>query len=458
VDQRIRAQGKGAFFLIWLGQLVSIIGSGMTSFALGVWVYARSGSATEFALISLFAVLPFILISPIAGVLVDRWDRRNAMILSDTIGAFTTLAIGLLYSTGNLTLWWIYLLTCISSMANAFHIPAYTAAITLLVPKEQFGRANGLVQLAHGAGQLISPILAGVLVNWVDLTGVIAIDLLTFTVAVLTLLSVRIPTPEVSAIGLAARGSLLKESRYGWTYIKERPGLLGLLIFLAVSNFLVGTVIVLSTPLVLSFPSASPAVLGTVLSVAGAGMLVGSMVMSAWGGPKRRINGVLGSITLAALCIIVAGLQPSALLLAVTAFFFLFSTPFTAASSQAIWQSKVAPDVQGRVFAIRGMIAMSATPIAYLSAGPLADYLFQPLLKDAHAPLAGSIGQIIGYGPGRGIGLLYIVYGLLTLLAVVIGYMQPRLRLVEDELPDADVEPAPATPPHVQPDHAASLL
>ncbi|HEX6290384.1 MAG TPA: amino acid adenylation domain-containing protein [Herpetosiphonaceae bacterium] len=437
VEQRTAARGMQVFFVIWLGQLVSILGSMMTGFALGVWALQNSRSVTEFALISVFAAVPFILVSPLAGVMVDRWDRRKTMIMSDTIAALTTLAIMVLYNTGDLAIWMIYLLTSISSIARAFQMPAYTAVTTLLVPREQLGRANGLVQLAQGIGQLISPILAGVLVQYVELSGVIAVDLATFVVAVLTLMSVRVPRPEQTTAGQEARGSLLHESRYGWTYIKQRPGLLGLLMFFATSNFMVGMVIVLAQPLVLSFPSGSPAVLGTVLSVAGAGMLVGSVVMSIWGGPRRRVNGVLGAMGLAGLCIIIAGLQPSALILTVMAFFFLFMMPFVGGSSQAIWQSKVPADIQGRVFSIRMMIATSATPLAYLLAGPLADYVFQPLLRDERAPLAGSIGQIIGYGPGRGIGLMFIVFGILTLAAVAVGYAYPRIRLVEDELPDA---------------------
>lgn len=428
------------FFIIWFGQLVSIIGSGLTGFALGVWVLQETGSVTQFSLISLFGMLPFILISPFAGVMVDRWDRRKTMIVSDTVAALTTLAIVLLYRADSLTIWMIYLMTAISSATRAFQMPAYTAATTLLVPREQLGRANGLVQLAAGLGQLISPVLAGLLVTWIGLSGVITVDLVTFVFAVITLMLVHIPRPEVSVEGQQARGSVLKESSFGWHYIRQRPGLLGLLIFFGASNFLVSMVVVLANPLVLSFPSGSPAVLGTVLSVAGAGMLVGSVVMSIWGGPRRRVNGVLGAMALAAVCIMLAGLQPSALLLTVTAFFFLFSMPFVGASSQAIWQSKVPADIQGRVFATRAMIATAATPIAYLIAGPLADYVFQPLLQDANAPLAGSIGQIIGYGPGRGIGLMFIVFGILTLLAVVAGYSYPRIRLVEDELPDARIE------------------
>jgi hypothetical protein len=165
-------------------------------------------------------------------------------------------------------------------------------------------------------------------------------------------------------------------------------------------------------------------------------MLFGSMLMSAWGGPKRRINGVLGFQLLTGLCFILAGLRPSAQLIAVAAFFFFFSLPFINGSSQAIWQSKIAPQVQGRVFAVRRMIAWSSVPFSYLIAGPLAEYVFEPLLA-AEGPLASTVGRLIGAGPGRGIGFLFIIMGILTLLIVLAGYSYPRLRHLEDEVADA---------------------
>jgi MFS family permease len=180
-----------------------------------------------------------------------------------------------------------------------------------------------------------------------------------------------------------------------------------------------------------------------VLSVAGIGILAGSLIMSVWGGPKRRVYGVLGSTLLSGACMILAGLAPSAILIGAMAFFFALGTPISAACSQAIWQRKVAPDVQGRVFGIRAMIAMSALPLAYVISGPLTDYIFNPLLAKG-GPLADSVGLVIGSGPGRGIGLFFILLGFLTIVAVIAGVIYPRLRLVEEELPDAIVDQAPA--------------
>lgn len=425
------------FVLVWFGQLISLLGTHLTGFALGVWVFQRTGSVTQFALISVFTTLPGLIVSPLAGALVDRWERRWAMILSDSGAGLSTLAIALLLLSNHLEIWHIYLATGISSIFNAFQWPAYTAAITLLVPKQHLGRASGMTQLGEAVARIASPILGGILLTTVQIWGVILIDFTTFLFALVTLLAVRFPEPKTRLDGKAEKGSLLREIASGWHYLSVRPGLLGLLAFFAGINFTVGIVATLITPLILGFASA--VVLGAVLSTGGIGMLLGSIVMSLWGGPKHRIIGILGFVLLQGTVIFVSGLRTNAALIAAAAFVFLFSVPITNGCSQVIWQSKVAPDIQGRVFALRHMIALSSLPLASLVAGPLADYVFEPLLV-VGGPLTGSIGDLIGVGPGRGIGLLFIVMGILTMLAAAAGYLYPRLRLVEKELPDAVID------------------
>jgi DHA3 family macrolide efflux protein-like MFS transporter len=437
------SRGMGVFIIIWLGQLVSLVGSGLTSFALGLWVYQHTGSVTQFALIGLFTVLPGVALSPLAGALVDRWDRRWVMILSDTGAGLSTLIMALLFLTGQIKVWHIYLAAGASATFGTFQWPAYSAATTLLVSKKNLGRANGMVQFGRAASEILAPMLAGVLVLAIQVQGVLLIDFATFLFAATTLLIVRFPRPETTAAGQASKGSLWREAAYGWTYIAARRGLLGLLVFFAVVNFLWGMVGALIAPMILGFTSAD--VLGIIISVAGGGMLAGSLVMSAWGGPKRRIDGVLHFELLSGLCFLLIGLRPSAWPVAIGAFGAHWTIAIIYGSNQAIWQSKVPPDVQGRVFATQQMIARSSTPLAYLVAGPLADKLFEPLLA-LDGPLVGSIGQIMGVGPGRGIGLLFIVMGILKVVVTLGGYLYPHIRLVEDELPDG-IADEPTTAP-----------
>lgn len=436
--------GPRAFGVIWSGQLISYIGSGLTSFALGVWAYQMTDSITLFALIALFRTLPGVLLGPLAGALVDRWDRRRAMLVSDMGAGLSTLFIALQFVNGQPEMWHIYLAVFVSGAFGALRFPALTAATTQLVPKEQFGRTSGLLQIVQVGQVLVSPIAAGALIDAIKLEGVILIDFTTFLFAILSLLIVSIPRPPVTAEGLAGKGSLWREIAYGWTYITARAGLLALMVTFSIANFMLEMISVLLTPLLLSF--ASPSELGLAMSLGGIGYLAGSLVMSAWGGFKRRINTVIISLLLVGLFTTLMGLQASVPLVAVSIFLVLFCVPIVVASNQVIWQSKVAPDVQGRVFAIRRTIILATPPLAYAVAGPLADTVFEPLVAES-GPLAGSIGQIIGVGQGRGIGLLIISMGLLVMLVSAISYLYPRLRLVEDELPDAVAgRPAAAEP------------
>lgn len=431
--QEVSAKGMRTFVVIWTGQFVSLIGSGLTGFALGVWVFMETGAVTPLALVVLFNTLPHLIIAPFAGALVDRWDRRTAMILSDSGAAVCTAVIAFLLYTESLEIWHIYLTSFASSSFSTFQWPAYSASTTLLVPKRHLTRAAGMVQTAQSASNILSPIIAGILIVTIRIWGILALDFITFLFALVTLLLIRIPRPEISAEGQKGRGSLLREVAYGMTYIRDRPGLLALLMFFAGINLVLCSFYVLFVPMVLSF--SSPAVLGTLQSAEGVGMLLGGLFLSVWGGPKRRVNGVLGFGLLGGAATIFIGVRPDALLIAVANLVSAFSIPLINGCSQAIWQVKTAPDVQGRVFSVRRAIAWSTTPVSYLLVGPLADKVFEPAMA-VNGGLAESVGRIIGVGPGRGAGLMFILMGIFVIMVAIVCFLYPRLRLVEDELPD----------------------
>lgn len=428
------------FLIIWSGQLVSMIGSGLTSFALGVWLYQETGQAMPFALVALFSSLPGILLSPISGLVADRWNRRWIMIIADTGSAATTLFVVMMISFGELQVWQIYLTALFSSICGAFQGPAYMASVTMLVPKKDLGRVNGLIQSGQAATSLISPMLAGYLFVAIGLNRIILIDFITFFFAIGSLLMVNIPQPEVVEDDERSQTSFWRDAFYGWSYIKVRAGLLTMLIYYALVNFLLNVTGVLLVPLVLSFADADT--LGIIQSVVGLGMLAGSILMGVWGGPKRKMDGVYAFIGLMGVGLIITGLRASAWTIGLGMFIMLGSVPLASGCSQVIWQSKVALGVQGRVFAIRGMIAHFMMPVAYLLAGALADSLFEPMMADGER-LSQIFGPIIGVGPGRGIGLMQLLGGGLLLLVTAAAYLYPRMRLVEDELPDA-IPDAPA--------------
>ncbi|HVR08481.1 MAG TPA: MFS transporter, partial [Thermoanaerobaculia bacterium] len=312
-----RRQGMAGFLLVWAGQVVSTLGSNLTGFALAVWVYQRTGSATRFALIAFATMVPGLLLTPLAGVLVDRWDRRHALILSDAGAGCATLGLVVLIRQGHLEIWEIYLLMAAVSAFGALRWPAFSAATTLMVPSRHLGRASGMTQLGEAAAELTAPALAGVLLGVVGRQGIVLVDFVTYLAAIGTLLLVRVPSPPASAAGTAARGSLLREARFGWLFIRRRPGLLALLLVFAATGIGLGMVQVLLSPMVLAFTSA--AVLGRVLTGAGCGMVAGSLVMSAWGGPRRRVAWILGLLALQGTVLLFGGWRPSAPLIALAA-------------------------------------------------------------------------------------------------------------------------------------------
>lgn len=425
--------GLPAFILTWFGQVISQVGSGLTGFALGVWVFKRTGSPILFAFIGLFAVLPRVIFSPVAGAIVDRWDRRKVMILADAGAGLSTLFVVLLLLSDRLELWQIYLATAASSFFGTFQWPAYTATVSQLVPKVHLGRANGMIQFGRAAAEILAPMLAGVLMLSIHLEGVILIDVATFIFAMLTLLIVRFPHLEVKPFGENRLITFKADLIFGWKYILVRKGLLYLLFFLAAVNFIWGMVGALVTPMILSFATADK--LGVIITIAGTGMFTGSLLMTVWGGPQRRINGVLFFELFSGFCFMLMGLQPDFWLIAVGAFGAHITIAVVFGSNQALWQTKVEPENQGRVFAAQQMIASVASPLAYLLAGPLAEKIFEPWMTSGGA-FSLKLNSMIGSGPGRGIGLMFILMGLVKITVSILGCLNPRVRRIEDELPD----------------------
>lgn len=422
------------FLTLWIGQLVSMIGSGLTAFALGVWIFNETGEATPFAFTILFAQMPRILLAPIAGAYVDRWSRRRVMILADTGNALVTLTAVALILSGALEVWHIYAMALIGSVFSAFQGPAYTASISLLVPKKELGRANGLVQTSQALEMLLAPIIAGVLFVTVGLRGVILIDFVTYFFAIGALLIIHIPQPELSDTEQEEERSLRNDITYGWRYLRGQPGLFGLLLYFALVNFLLNFAVVLNGPLVLSFASASA--LGIVQTIFGIGMLAGGVAMSAWGGGQNRAATIVGAVAVSALGLTITGLRPSVLSISIGLFVLMFCVPFAAGASQAIFQSKVAPAIQGRVFAMRDAISRSTMPLAFLFAGVLADHVFEPLLREEGALAATWVGQFLGTGAGRGMGLMFVLSGLLLIVVSAVAWANPHIRLIDEELPD----------------------
>ena len=422
------APSMANFVLIWIGQVFSLVGSRMTNFALSVWVYQHTNSTAQFTLLILATTLPTILISPIAGVFVDRWSRRWIMIVSDFCAGLCTLLIAWLFVANHLEIWSLCFVSAISASFNVFQGLAYSSATTLLVPQEQLARASSMTQIRLAIAEILSPALATALLVTVQFTGIVVIDLLTLTFALICLLVVKFPEIQPSEDHDASANSFWQQMSFGWNYLKEHTGLLALVMFIAITNFLIGSAETLTTPLVLSF--ASTQALGTIYSLASVGLLVGSVVMSIWGSSDRQINTIFVSMFFLGLFYVLAGLTASPIVFTIANFLIFFIIPIVNGSIQVIYQKKVPPEIQGRVFAFRGAVVQGFLPLAYLTSGALADRFFEPVMA-TNGFLANSIGQIIGVGQGRGFGLMFVLMGLFSLVTTFFAYLYKPLRLVE---------------------------
>lgn len=420
------------FYLMWFGQLVSGIGSGLTTFAMGVWVYQQTGSAARFTTIALLSALPGLLLMPIAGVLVDRWDKRWTMLLSELGSGLAVLAMLLLTASGRLTITHIYVCVLILSVTGTFGFLAYYPAITLTVPKRLLGRVSGMTHASQATAQIAAPLLGGLMIAFMGLRTIFLVDVLTFVFAIATLLLIQVPKVQRTEEG-NTQPSIIREAIYGWTYIKERPSLLLLLFYFTSTNFFLTLALILFSPMILS--SATPQTLGTLNSISGVGLLVGGLVMSVWGGPKDRILGVLGFGFIVAISLILIGIRPQILLIAPAIFALYCAIPLVNSCSQALWQCKTAPEVQGRVFSLRRMLATSLAPVSYVIAGWISDHWFEPLLANGGL-LSDSVGRFVGVGPGRGMGLIFVLSGAIIIVIQIVAFRVPTLRRAEFILPD----------------------
>ncbi|MEN9563727.1 MAG: hypothetical protein RIR73_1971, partial [Chloroflexota bacterium] len=395
--------------------------------------------ATSLGIINTAFVVPFLLLSPIAGVLVDRHNRKLMMMVSDLTAVLATGGILILQAIGSLEIWHLYVAAVINGLGSTFQWPAYSAAISTMVPKDNYSRANGMMSLVESGPAVLAPIFAGVLLPIISLTGILVVDVLTFFLAILALTLVNIPQPEKTVEGQAGSGSILQEALYGFKYIFARRGLLGLLTFFIVLNFVIGLSGSLFSPFILERTNQSSEILGVVTSANAIGAVIGGLLIGLWGGFKKRMNSIfLGEALTGFFLLVVFGLGRSLPVWIIAVVIGGIFPIFTNGASQAIWQAKVAPDVQGRVFSARRMIAWSVGPITPILAGLLADYVTEPAMQ-ADTWLSQTFGWMVGTTPGSGMALQFVLTGIVYVAAAGFTYLFfPHIRNLEAELPDHD--------------------
>lgn len=430
--------GMKAFTIVWFGQLISLTGSGMSFFALTIWAWEKTGLATALGLVGFFGVAPQVIFSPIAGALVDRWNRKTSMIISDLGTFFGMFVVLILFLANSLEIWHLYVLATISGIFQTFQWPAYSSAISVMIPKDQFTRSSAMISLAEWGSGIWAPILAAALLSILDLSGIIFIDLITMTVAICALLIVKIPNPAKSKEGEKVN-SLWQDSLFGFKYIFSKPSLFGLQMIFFFGNFFAAFLGILSNPMILSRTGNNAATLGSVQSISAIGGVIGSLLITVWGGFKvRKVRGVLLGWIFSGLFFFFVGVGQGILWWGI--FFFLSSLviPLVNSSNQAIWQSKVPPDLQGRVFSVRRLIAQIVNPLGLLIAGPLADNIFEPAFQNPSNSLTEFFSAWYLPGPGAGMGFLISMASIMIVFVGIYGFFSKNVRDVESIIPDFD--------------------
>lgn len=433
---RLRPSGMVAFTIVWLGQIVSMLGTGMTNFALTFWAYEKTGQATPLAMLGFCYLAPIVVLAPFVGVIVDRGNRKWLMLLSDLAAACVTAGVLVLHWTGQLEVWHLYGTSIVLGIFQGFQWPTYSASITLMLPKKHYARANGMLEIAGSGSAVLAPVLAGALIGRLGLPGILIIDLVTAVLAIGTVACINVPQP-VASTEENKGGSFLADATFGFRYLFARPSLIALQVVLLVGNFFRMLPFAVMAPMILGRTGNDELIYGSVQSAGAIGGLLGGLLMSTWGGPRRRIDGVLqGWFWMGLLGQAMLGVARTPPLWAASAFLVFFFGPVVNGSNQAIWQAKVPPDIQGRVFAARRFIAWMVSPISWLLAGPLCDHVLEPAMVAESGAWVPAFGWLVGSGKGTGIALLFVVTGLLSALVGLLGYAVPIVREVENQVPD----------------------
>ena len=367
------------FFTIWTGQAFSLFGSQLVSFAVIWWLTQTTGSATVLATASLVGLLPQVILGPFTGTLVDRWNRRITMMVADGLIALATIVLAILFALGTVQIWQVYALLFIRSVCGGFHWPAMQASTTLMVPKEHLTRIQGLNQMLQGGMSIISAPLGALLLALLPMEGILAIDVFTALLAVIPLFFFQVPQPERSDLQPEAQGksSFWQDFRAGLSYVWGWPGLMLIGVMATVINFLLTPAFSLLPILITKHFNGQALQLATLESFYGIGIIVGGLILSAWGGFKRRIlTSLMGLLAMGVGCLVMGLLPPSAFAIAVAVGLYLgIVNPIVNGPLFAAVQAAVAPEMQGRVFTLIGTMAAAMSPIGLIIAGPIADKL-----------------------------------------------------------------------------------
>ncbi|MBI1276846.1 MAG: MFS transporter [Anaerolineaceae bacterium] len=421
------------FYILVLTQTLSLIGSRMTSIAIGIRVSIDTGQAAPLLLVAFFNELPPMLFGSAAGVLVDRWNRRGVMMISDAGQAVGSLLLLASFLSGEFQLWHLYVIVFLQGTFAMFQAPAEDAVTSVLVDDAHRDRANALKQMAFPLAGVIAPAVTGLIYPLVGIAGVVLVDMVTFLIAVAVVFQMDIPQPPPSEEGKAASGGFWRELRGGLAFLSARRPLLGLMIYFTVLNFLLNGPLDLGIPYLIKV-TGSESVTGLLLAAMNAGALVGGAAIALRRKTWKRVNVFMPTFLLTGAMFIVYGTSRTPIPLAISMFFLFFTLPLGWGLFTALLQVKTPPDMQGRVFSLFGQLGFVASTTSFLSVGPLVDRILEPAVEPGWI-----FAPIVGDQPGAGMGLVLVVVGGVILIMTIVTYIVPSIRRIETDLPDYQV-------------------
>ena len=409
--------GLKSYLLLWSTQSLSALGSGMTSYALVLWLYLRSGSALKTALLTVCSYAPYVVMSIFAGALSDRWNKKRTMLVCDSIAAISTIAVLALIRTNRLCEWHLYALNALNGLMNTVQQPASEVAATLLIPKEYYQKTSGLRSLSQSLTSILTPVLATALFAFSGIEMVIAADLITFAAAFAALgLFIRIPE---DAHPDRENEKLLSSARMGLGWLRRNPLILHLILFLACINLVASTYDAALPAMLLSKQNGGEAVMGIVNTCVGIATLAGSVLVTLLPAPKNRVRVICLALLLSMSTenfMLAFGKTP--LVWCVGAVLGWLMIPLMNANMDVIFRSTIPVDMQGRVYACRNTLQFFTIPMGFLLGGALVDKVFEPMM--AAQPAGGTLTSLFGEGKGSGAAMLFFVIGIIGVLICLI--------------------------------------
>jgi MFS family permease len=440
-----RPNGMRGLVIIWLGQMVSGIASSITAVALPIWIFSITDSGAAVGFLEFFYFGSYIMATLFAGILIDRLDRKLMMIAYDFLSLSGLAILLVLQSAGILQVWHLYIAAALQGIGAAFQSPSYAAAITTMVSKKQYIRANGLISLLYDLPGIFGPLLAGIMYVAIGLNGILAINLLAFVISIGVLLFVEIPAPPHTREGELSHNKFLNEAIYGIKYILQRPSLLGLQLIFSTGNLFSGIALSVAAlyPMILLRTGNNTEVLGTVQSAGALASVLSGVLLTTWGGIRRpaRII-ILGWLLSSFFTLTLLGIGQTLIIWMIALVIDSVFDPIVNVSMDAFLQTKVPPDLQGRVFTASDFIAQVMIPFTPLLAGYFGDQVFEPAMHTG-GTLVNTFGPLVGTGPGSGFALLILLCGVGGTLVGLSGYLIPSIRNIDQLLPDFRPTPPP---------------